>query len=180
MHDEKTLVSGCAKGDRAMQKALYDQYASRMLTVCMRYSKNREDAEDILQEAFIKVFNKIESFRKESTLGYWIKRIVINTALNYHRKSVYLYPHFDIDDMHQLGDDEVLVSDYNYRDLLKLLQSLPQGCQVIFNLYAVEGYKHKEIAELLNISEGTSKSQYARAKSLIKDMITETGEVKHG
>jgi RNA polymerase sigma factor (sigma-70 family) len=180
MHDEKTLVSGCAKGDRAMQKALYDQYAARMLTVCMRYSKKREDAEDILQEAFIKVFNKIESFRKESTLGYWIKRIVINTALNYHRKSVYLYPHFDIDDMHQLGDGEVLISDYNYRDLLKLLQSLPQGCRVIFNLYAVEGYKHKEIAELLNISEGTSKSQYARAKSLIKDMITETGEVKHG
>jgi RNA polymerase sigma-70 factor (ECF subfamily) len=180
MHDEKTLVSGCAKGDRAMQKALYDQYAGRMLTVCMRYSKSREDAEDILQEAFVKVFNKIESFRKESSLGYWIKRIVINTALNYHRKSVYLYPHFDIDDMHQLGDDEVLVSDYNYRDLLKLLQTLPQGCQVIFNLYAIEGYKHKEIAELLNISEGTSKSQYARAKSLIKDMITETGEVKHG
>ena len=163
-----------------MQKALYDQYACRMLTVCMRYSKSREDAEDILQEAFVKVFNKIESFRKESSLGYWIKRIVINTALNYHRKSVYLYPHFDIDDMHQLGDDEVLVSDYNYRDLLKLLQTLPQGCQVIFNLYAIEGYKHKEIAELLNISEGTSKSQYARAKSLIKDMITETGEVKHG
>lgn len=163
-----------------MQKALYDQYAGRMLTVCMRYSKSREDAEDILQEAFVKVFNKIESFRKESSLGYWIKRIVINTALNYHRKSVYLYPHFDIDDMHQLGDDEVLVSDYNYRDLLKLLQTLPQGCQVIFNLYAIEGYKHKEIAELLNISEGTSKSQYARAKSLIKDMITETGEVKHG
>jgi RNA polymerase sigma-70 factor (ECF subfamily) len=180
MHDEKTLVSGCAKGDRAMQKALYDQYAGRMLTVCMRYSKSREDAEDILQEAFVKVFTKIESFRKESSLGYWIKRIVINTALNYHRKSVYLYPHFDIDDMHQLGDDEVLVSDYNYRDLLKLLQTLPQGCQVIFNLYAIEGYKHKEIAELLNISEGTSKSQYARAKSLIKDMITETGEVKHG
>ncbi len=163
-----------------MQKALYEQYAGRMLTVCMRYSKSREDAEDILQEAFVKVFNKIESFRKESSLGYWIKRIVINTALNYHRKSVYLYPHFDIDDMHQLGDDEVLVSDYNYRDLLKLLQTLPQGCQVIFNLYAIEGYKHKEIAELLNISEGTSKSQYARAKSLIKDMITETGEVKHG
>jgi len=163
-----------------MQKALYDQYAGRMLTVCMRYSKSREDAEDILQEAFVKVFNKIESFRKESSLGYWIKRIVINTALNYHRKSVYLYPHFDIDDMHQLGDDEVLVSDYNYRDLLKLLQTLPQGCQVIFNLYAIEGYKHKEIAELLNISEGTSKSQYARAKSLIKEMITETGEVKHG
>jgi len=163
-----------------MQKALYDQYAARMLTVCMRYSKSREDAEDILQEAFVKVFNKIDSFRKESSLGYWIKRIVINTALNYHRKSVYLYPHFDIDDMHQLGDDEVLVSDYNYRDLLKLLQTLPQGCQVIFNLYAVEGYKHKEIAELLNISEGTSKSQYARAKSLIKEMITETGEVKHG
>jgi RNA polymerase sigma-70 factor (ECF subfamily) len=180
MHEEKALVSGCAKGDRAMQKALYDQYAARMLAVCMRYSKSREDAEDILQDAFVKVFNNIENFRKESSLGYWIKRIVINTALNYHRKSVYLYPHFDIEDMHHLGEDELLVSNYNYRDLLNLLQSLPQGCQVIFNLYAIEGYKHKEIAELLNISEGTSKSQYARAKSLIKDMITETGEVKHG
>jgi len=180
MHDDKALISGCAKGDRAMQKALYDQYSPRMLAVCARYCKNRDDAEDILQEAFVKVFNKIESFRKESSLGYWIKRIVINTALNYHRKNVYLYPHFDIEDMHQLGDDEILVSNYHYQDLLGLLQSLPQGCQVIFNLYAIEGYKHKEIAELLNISEGTSKSQYARAKSLLKEMITETGEVKHG
>ncbi|WKN29854.1 RNA polymerase sigma factor [Porifericola rhodea] len=180
MHDEKALVSGCAKGERAMQKELYDRFSGQMLAVCIRYCKSREDAEDILQEAFVKVFNNIESFRKESTLGYWIKRIVINTALNYHRKSVYLYPHFDIEDMHDIGDDDVTVSNHNYKDLLKLLQTLPQGCQVIFNLYAIEGYKHKEIAEMLNISEGTSKSQYARAKSLIKEMITETGEVKHG
>lgn len=163
-----------------MQRELYERYASKMLVVCMRYSKSREDAEDILQEAFIKVFNHMEKFRKESSLGFWIKRIVINTALNHHRKGMYLYPHFDIEDMHHIGSDDIAIANYNFRDLLTLLQSLPQGCQTIFNLYAIEGFKHKEIAEMLNISEGTSKSQYSRAKSLIKEMITEKGEVKHG
>ncbi|MFP4292831.1 MAG: RNA polymerase sigma factor [Cyclobacteriaceae bacterium] len=163
-----------------MQKELYNRFAGKMLVVCLRYCKNREDAEDILQEAFIKVFNKLESFRRESSLGYWIKRIVINTALNYHRKAVYLYPHLDVDDMHDLGLDSIDIANYDYKELLNILQSLPQGCQIIFNLYAIEGYKHKEIAEMLNISEGTSKSQFARARTLIKEMITETGEVKHG
>lgn len=163
-----------------MQKALYEQYAGKMLVVCMRYSKCREDAEDILQESFIKVYAHLEHFRRESTLGFWIKKIVINTALNYHRKSVYLYPHIDIDDMHQIGAEDIEMNNYHFKDLLHVLQSLPQGCQTIFNLYAIEGYKHKEIAGMLQISEGTSKSQYARAKTLIKDLITEKGEVKHG
>lgn len=180
MHDEKALISGCIKGDRAMQRELYERFAGRMLVVCMRYCKSTEDAQDILQEAFIKVFNHIENFRNESSLGFWIKRIVINTALNHHRKGVYLYPHYDIEDMHHVGGDDVEIANYNFRDLLNILQSLPQGCQTIFNLYAIEGYKHKEISEMLNISEGTSKSQYARAKALIKEMITEKGEVKHG
>lgn len=180
MHDDKALISGCIKGDRAMQRQLYEQYAGQMLVVCMRYSKNKDDAQDILQEAFIKVFNHIENFRQESSLGFWIKRIVINTALNYHRKGVYLYPHYDIEEVHHLGAEDIEISKYNFKDLLNLLQSLPQGCQTIFNLYAIEGYKHKEIATMLNINEGTSKSQYARAKSLLKGMITEKGEVKHG
>lgn len=163
-----------------MQRQLYEQYAGQMLVVCMRYSKNKDDAQDILQEAFVKVFNHIKNFRQEASLGFWIKKIVINTALNYHRKGVYLYPHYDIEDVHHLGAEDIEISQYNFRDLLKLLQALPQGCQTIFNLYAIEGYKHKEIAAMLNINEGTSKSQYARAKSLLKEMITEKGEVKHG
>jgi len=180
MQDDKELVSRCCKEERAAQKELYERFAARMLAVCMRYAKNQGDAEDILQEAFIKVFNNIGSFRQESSLGFWIKRIVINTALNYHRKQVYLYPHVDVDERHDLGTDDVSIENYHFKDLLQLLQSLPKGCQVVFNLYAIEGYKHKEIAEMLGISEGTSKSQYARAKLLLKDMISELGEVKHG
>ncbi|MGB3584936.1 MAG: RNA polymerase sigma factor [Tunicatimonas sp.] len=180
MQNEQALVARCIKGERLAQHELYEQYARQMMVVCMRYCKSREDAEDVLQEAFVKIFNSLEKFRGESSIKYWIKRIVINTALNHHRKKVYLYPHLDIEEVHHLGDEDVEIANYNYRDLLAILQSLPQGCQVIFNLYAVEGYKHKEIATMLSISEGTSKSQYARARSLIRDLITETGEVKHG
>ncbi len=180
MHDDKALISGCIKGDRTMQRQLYEQFASQMLVVCMRYSKSKDDAQDILQEAFIKVFNHIEHFRQESSLGFWIKRIVINTALNYYRKGVYLYPHYDIEEVQHVGAEDVEISKYNFKELLSLLQSLPQGCQTIFNLYAIEGYKHREIAEMLHINEGTSKSQYARARSLLKEMITEKGEMKHG
>jgi RNA polymerase sigma-70 factor (ECF subfamily) len=180
MQEESALVAQCIKGDRAAQHELYQRFASQMMVVSMRYCKSREDAEDVLQEAFVKIFNSLEKFRGESSIKYWIKRIVINTALNHHRKKVYLYPHLDIEEVHDIGDDDVEITNYNYRDLLNIIQSLPQGCQAIFNLYAIEGYKHKEIAEMLDISEGTSKSQYARARSLIKELITETGEVKHG
>ncbi|MEQ9442816.1 MAG: RNA polymerase sigma factor [Cyclobacteriaceae bacterium] len=180
MQEEQALIARCIKGDRTAQKEFYQQFASQMMVVGMRYCKNREDAEDVLQEAFVKVFNSLEKFRGESSIKYWIKRIVINTALNHHRKKVYLYPHLDVEEVHHLGDEDTEIANYNYRDLLSILQSLPQGCQVIFNLYAIEGYKHKEIADMLNISEGTSKSQYSRARSLIKELITETGEVKHG
>lgn len=180
MQEDDDLVAGCIKGHRTMQRALYQKYSARMMAVCLRYCRCREDAEDILQESFVKVFNSIEKFRQESALSYWIKRIVINTALNYHRKNVYLYPHLDIDEMHDLGGDDPSLANYHFKELLTVLQNLPQGCQVVFNLYAIEGYKHREIAQMLDISEGTSKSQYARARSLIREMITKKGEVRHG
>lgn len=180
MQEDDDLVAGCTKGQRAMQRALYQKYAARMMAVSLRYCRCREDAEDVLQESFVKVFNNIDKFRQESTLSYWIKRIVVNTALNYHRKNVYLYPHLDIDEVHDLGGEDPGLANYHFKELLAVLQSLPQGCQVVFNLYAIEGYKHREIAQMLNISEGTSKSQYARARSLIREMITKKGEVKHG
>lgn len=180
MQEDDTLVAGCIKGNRATQRELYQKYAPRMMAVCLRYCRCQEDAEDILQESFVKVFSHIDTFRQESSLSYWIKRIIINTALNYHRKSVYLYPHLDIDEVHDLGGDDPSLANYHFKELLTMLQTLPQGCQVVFNLYAIEGYKHREIAKMLNISEGTSKSQYARARSLMREMITQKGEVKHG
>ncbi len=172
MQNEQKLIAGCQKGKRNAQKQLYEMYSNSMFVVSLRYAKGRLEAEDILQESFIKVFEKIKSFRGEVPLEFWIKRIVINTALNHERSKLYQYPSHDITEMdNQLPDAEVILSSYNFKELLAMVQQLPDRAQVVFNLYAIEGYQHKEIAEMLNITEGTSKSQYARAKLLLQEMI---------
>jgi RNA polymerase sigma-70 factor (ECF subfamily) len=170
MLSEDELIEGCRKDDRASQKALYDRYCRKMLVVCMRYSKSTAEAEDILQEGFVKVFKGIKDFRKESKLDTWMTRIMVNTALNVQRKKLYLYPMVDVEDIH-LPDVEVSMSNVHFTQLLEMIQALPHGCQVVFNLFAIEGFSHKEIAEQLGISEGTSKSQFARAKSLLQERL---------
>jgi RNA polymerase sigma-70 factor (ECF subfamily) len=167
MLSEKELIYGCCKGDRASQKALYERYCRKMLVVCLRYSKSTAEAEDILQEAFVKVFNSLKDFRQEAKLETWITRIMVNTALNARRKKLYLYPMVDVENV-DLPGEELCISGIHFTQLLEMIQSLPQGCQIIFNMFAMEGYSHKEIAEMLGISEGTSKSQFARAKSLLQ------------
>jgi RNA polymerase sigma factor (sigma-70 family) len=167
---EEELIQGCIKGDREAQKLLYSKFSKQMYMVCLRYVKEQQEAEDVLQEAFIKVFNSIKNFRSESKLPYWIKRIVINTALNAQRSKLYLYPMVDVDTMHETTDS-ISISDFTMSELLEMIQELPSGCQVIFNLYAIEGYKHHEIAKMLEISEGTSKSQYSRAKQLLQEKV---------
>ncbi len=136
----------------------------------MRYSKSTAEAEDILQEGFVKVFKGIKDFRRESKLDTWMTRIMVNTALNVQRKKLYLYPMVDVEDIH-LPDVEVSMSNVHFSQLLEMIQALPHGCQVVFNLFAIEGFSHKEIAEQLGISEGTSKSQFARAKSLLQERL---------
>jgi len=179
MLNEKQIIRGCYERDRNAQRELYNRYSAAMLMVCMRYSKNRDDAEDMLQEAFIKIFKSIDGFRGQSTLGYWIKRIVINTALNYQRSKLYLFPMVElVDDSYQASSDENL-SDYSLEELIKMIQALPVGCQVIFNLYAIEGYKHREIATMLDISPGTSKSQFARARTLLQRMIVQANNINY-
>ena len=167
MLSENELIEGCRKGNRASQKALYERYCRKMLVVCMRYSKTTAEAEDILQEGFVKVFNGLKEFRQESKLETWITRIMVNTALNVQRRKLYLYPMVDVEDV-TLPDVELSVSGINFRQLLEMIQTLPHGCQIVFNLFAIEGFSHKEIAEQLGISEGTSKSQFARARSLMQ------------
>ncbi len=162
-----------------MQRALYERFAGAMLVVCMRYCKNSDDAQDILQEAFIKVFKSIQSFRGDSTLGYWIKRVVINTALNYQRGKLYLFPMVDINEIEPKQTQDLTLSNYQMEELLKMIQALPIGCQVIFNMYAIEGYKHREIAKMLDISEGTSKSQYARARLLLQQMVADADKINY-
>ncbi len=163
-----------------MQRVLYDRYAPRMLVVAMRYSKVKSEAEDILQEAFVKVFDKIKKFRNESTLGFWIKRIVVNTALNFHRSKMFLYPMVDVENLKEDHYSDLSLSNYHLEELLQMVQELPSGCQVIFNLYAIEGFKHEEIAKMIEISEGTSKSQYSRAKALLRKKLVESEKLDYG
>ncbi|MCC5931574.1 MAG: RNA polymerase sigma factor [Cyclobacteriaceae bacterium] len=171
MDEHKVLVEECIKRDPKAQRRLYDLFASRLYAVCQRYTKSTLEAEDVLQESFIRIFNSIEKFRGESRLEYWMKRIVINTALNMQRSKLYMFPMAAVEDMKEIHSTQDTLASFRFEELLTMIRSLPAGCQVIFNLFAIEGYSHREIAELMNIKEGTSKSQYARARKLLQEMI---------
>lgn len=167
MLEDQELIEGCRKNDRSVQRKLYECYCRKMMVVCLRYAKATLEAEDILQEGFIKVFQGIKNFRGDSKLETWITRIMVNTALNAQRKKLYLLPMVDVTEI-DLPEQEFSLADLQYTQLLEMIQSLPYGCQTVFNLFAIEGFGHKEIGGMLEISEGTSKSQYARARNLIK------------
>lgn len=171
MNRESRIIEGCLKGDRRYQKELYDLYASRMMVVCLRYTRSTLEAEDVLQESFIKIFKNIGQFKHDSNLSAWIRKIVVNTALNAQRKKLYMYPMVDIDHTEEKVDERIVLAEFQLQELLEIIRTLPLGCQVIFNLYAIEGFSHKEIATKMKISEGTSKSQYARAKMLLRKKI---------
>ena len=173
MLEYKDLVESCVKGDRQAQRNLYDIFSKRMYMVCLRYTKSQQEAEDVLQDSFIKIFKNLKGYRGESRLDYWIKRVVINTALNSQRKKLYMYPMVDIDDVKNEYDQSKVFSNFQMEELLSMIRELPTGCQTVFNLFAIEGYSHKEIAEMLEVSEGTSKSQFARARKLLQERIAE-------
>lgn len=179
MLSEKELIDGCAKGDRASQKALYDRYCRKMMVYCLRYAKSTPEAEDILQEGFMKVFKNIGQFRAEAKLDTWMTRIMINTALNHQRQKLYMLPMLDVNEVHLPENEEISLAGFHLSELVALVQALPDGCRIIFNLFAIEGYSHKEIAEMLGVSEGTSKSQYNRAKTLLRAKLN-AAEVNYG
>jgi RNA polymerase sigma factor (sigma-70 family) len=173
MLDHKELIEACIKGDREAQRNLYDIFSKKMYMVCLRYTKSTEEAEDVLQEAFVKIFNNLKGYRGDSRLAYWMKRIVVNTALNSHRKKLYMYPMVDIDDVNYTVETKKPIPEFSLDELLKMIHELPTGCQTVFNLFAIEGYSHKEISEMLEISISTSKSQFARARKLLQEKIAE-------
>lgn len=155
---------------------LYKKYAVLMLGVCLRYSKNKSEAEDVLQDGFIKVFSNIKKFRKEGSFEGWIKRIMINTALVNARNNIKHYYHTDIAEIEQqisAEDEEHIKEAISSKDLMKFIQVLPDGYRIVFNLFVFEKFSHKEISELLNISESTSKSQLSRARSLLRKSVSE-------
>lgn len=172
MLEDQTLVGRCQNNDRLAQRQLYEQYAGKMFAVCLRYTKNADDAQDVMQDGFIKVFDKINTFRFECPLESWVRTVMVNTALSFLRKSLKWRNSIDIEAVIENGaETEVILSGFEYETLLGFIRELPAGCQTVFNLCAIEGFQHREIARMLGISEGTSKSQYHRAKQLLQDKL---------
>lgn len=169
---EKDLVEACKKGERKAQEMLYRFFAGRMLGVCRGYTSNEDDAKDILQDGFIKVFDAIGRFDHTGSLEGWIRRIIVNTAIDRYRKNVNLV-RVNVDGLAEVNDivDESVSDTIDHHLFLEMIRDLPDGCRLIFNLFVIEGYKHKEIAQMLNISEGTSKSQVYEAKQILQKKI---------
>jgi RNA polymerase sigma factor (sigma-70 family) len=178
MFSDEKLVEGCLKGKRSAQKMLYDRYAVKMLGVCLRYLKNREDAEDALQNGFVTVFLKLDTYRNDGPLGGWIRKIMVNTALQkiqYDiREKIQMDKYFFGTDLREeIPEEDDLSVSVSQEDLYQMISSLPDGYRTVFSLYAIDDYNHAEIAAMLGISEGTSKSQLFRARELLRKMIKE-------
>ncbi len=180
--DEKQLLKDCLKGDAQAQKQFYEQFAPKMFGVCLRYAKDSSTAEDYLQEAFIRVFSRLKSYRGDGSLEGWVRRVVVNCCLEQLRKANILKYSVEINQAYQISDaDANIPEQLNAAQLLEHIQSLPPGFRTVFNLFAIEGYSHKEIAALLEINEGTSKSQYARARVWLQNrLVKESGEGQNG
>lgn len=172
--EEHILIKGCIEWDRHAQNRLYEKYCEKMFALCFRYAKNKEEAEDIFHEAFIKVFENIKNFRYAGSLEGWIRKIMVHTAIDKFKKNSHLFVVMNIDDYtagenHYYADD--VTSQLNVNDLFEMIQRLPPAYRMVFNLYVFEGLKHREIAERLSISEGTSKSNLSNARSILKKKI---------
>lgn len=167
--EEQKLVRQSLDGDSRAQMRLYRKYVQAMFNTVIRMVPNRMDAEDIIQEVFVKVFQKLNHFRGESTLGAWIKRITINTTLNFirQRKEMVFMENEEFERKNLMMDETKIDPEFTMQQVHNQIKKLPQGCRVVLNLFLVEGYQHKEIASILNISESTSKTQYRRGKQLL-------------
>ena len=172
MADYQQLVKDCLKGKAKAQRELYELFSEQMLGICYRYTKSLADAEDILQDGFVKVFKYLQQYRSDGELGAWIRRIMVNTAINYLKQnSKYQYDlSFTDVTMHPVSEDNPQLR-LQAKELANLVRQLPTGYQTVFNMHAIEGYTHVEIGEILGISEGTSRSQYMRARNLLINWI---------
>lgn len=170
--DYQQLVRDCLKSKAEAQKLLYEHFAETMLGVCYRYTKSINDAEDVLQDGFVKVFRNLQQYKADGELGAWIRRIMVNTALNFLKKNRRYQDDLCFTDnfLHPVSDENPIIA-LEAKELAELIRQLPPGYQTIFNLHAVEGYSHVEIGQMLGITNNTSRSQYARARALLINWI---------
>ena len=181
MIGENKLLQRCRKGEVSAQREIYEKYKSIWFTIALRYLRNREDASDALQNALVNIYTKLDSFKADQgSFKSWSCRIVVNESIMYQRKYWKHNTFAEIeDDMIWLDNSNNTESNLSAEELLKLIQKLPDGYRVVFNMYAIEGYSHKEIAEYLEVSEGTSKSQLSKAKKMLRSQIEEMFKIKN-
>ena len=169
---EEALLQGCIKNNASAQKELYDKYSYKMFAVCYRYAHNREDAEDMLQEGFIKVFSQIHKFENRGALEGWIRRIMIHTCINILKKNKRFNESVDLIHATALQvREESVPSIIQAKEVVECIRMLPLGYRTVLNLYAIEGFSHKEISTILDVEESTSRSQYTRAKAMLEDIL---------
>lgn len=180
MFTENEIIEGCLKQNRTMQKVLYDTYASKFYAICLRYVHDKSEADDILQEGFLKIFSNMHQFSREHSFEGWMRRIIANTALTHYKRNVKHYYQKEIEEIKETDFEDVVIEDaeFTQEELLHIIQNIADGYRLVFNLYAIEGYKHREIAEMLGIDEATSKSQFFRARKIIQQKLQELAQEK--
>ena len=172
--NDSSLVKKCIEGDQRAQRMLFEKFAPKMLGVCMRYAKNTEQAEDVLQDGFVKVFTKLSHYKGDGSFEGWIRRVIVNTALDQIRKNTKFQDNVALDDVeYKLELKGNVLETLAAEELMVLINDMPTGYKVVFNMFAIEGYSHKEIAKELKVSENTSKSQYSRARAYLKNKLEE-------
>lgn len=177
-YGEEEIIQGCLNGGRKYQKMLYERFYGSMMVVCMRYTYDREEARDVLHEAFMKVYRNLHKFEQGTNLGAWIRRIMINTAIDHYRKQAKRPNLVEINHAVHEVDMHDVVADLGAQEILAMVQKLSPAYRMVFNLYVIEGYSHKEVGKMLGISEGTSKSNLAKARAKLQRMILESRNIR--
>ncbi|MCB0794073.1 MAG: sigma-70 family RNA polymerase sigma factor [Flavobacteriales bacterium] len=176
---ERELVEGCLKEDPRFQEALYDRYSGRMYAVCLRYARHELEAQDMLQEGFIKVFDKLDTFSHSGSLEGWVRRIMVHTAINKYRKKAFTQERFGYEVLPERPVASEALAVLGEQELLALIAELPDGYRAVFNLFAIEGYDHAEIADMLGCAESTSRSQLAKARRHLQERIQSLQCITH-
>jgi RNA polymerase sigma-70 factor (ECF subfamily) len=180
MMSDLQIIEGCARHNRKAQQVLYDRYSRLLLGVCLRYASDKAEAEDILQDSFLKIYFNINEYSGTGSFVGWLRKVTVNTAITHYHKNLKFRYHVDIDEYvsEETGVSSFEEDLFTSEELFRVLNELPSGYRMVFNLYAVEGYKHKEIAEMLGIDTNTSKSQYSRARAVIREKLEALGKLK--
>lgn len=180
MMSDQQIIEGCAKHERKAQQLLYDKYSRFLLGVCLRYASDKAEAEDILQDSFLKIFFNIKDYSGTGSFIGWLRKVAVNTAITHYHKNLKFRYHIEIEEFVSVETGTISFEEdfYSSDELFRVLNELPAGYRMVFNLYAVDGYKHKEIAEMLGIDTNTSKSQYSRARAVLRSKLENLRSIK--